>query len=225
MSGGVAYLVPPSRVCTPALRSLEASEKTNNGRERSAGNSPMDRTRPRGARRRRRGRRPGGGRSRRRAGAVRAPWYRPVRAWASATHAPPDANRARFLITRVPADLAVPALGARRRMDHAHGAAGGELGNGIGNRGRIGTASCTLMNVVNIERSKSGDADPAARAGTGRVDTGRCDNRVVLLSDCGRSPRRSRGDRPTRLRHTPHQSLPHTTLLDATSRVSGTHTR
>lgn len=111
MSGGVAYLVPPSRVCTPALRSLESSEKTNNGRERSAGNSPMDRTRPRGARRRRRGRRPGGGRSRRRAGAVRAPWYRPVRAWASAT-APPDANRARSLITRVPADLAVSALGA-----------------------------------------------------------------------------------------------------------------
>jgi hypothetical protein len=58
-------------------------------------------------------------------------------------------------------------------MDHAHGAAGGELGNGIGNRGRIGTASCTLMNVVNIERSKSGDADPSCscRNRSGRYGT------------------------------------------------------
>jgi hypothetical protein len=58
-------------------------------------------------------------------------------------------------------------------MDHAHGAAGGELGNGIGNRGRIGTASCALMNVVNIERSKSGDADPSCS----------CRNRVGSILD------------------------------------------
>ena len=41
----------------------------------------------------------------------------------------------------------------------------------------------------------------------------------------GREPGKVCGDRPTRLRDTSHQSLPHTTLLDATRRVSGTHTR
>jgi hypothetical protein len=183
--------------------------------------------RPRGARRRRRGRRPGGGRSRRRAGAVRAPWYRPVRAWASATYAPPDANRARFLITRVPADLAVPALGARRRMDQPRPRRGRRRARQRNRQPRKDRHRQLHPHEYGQHRTQQ-----VRRRGPqllvqepGRVDTGRCGQRVVLLSDCRRSPRRSRGDRPTRLRHTPHQSLPHTTLLDATSRVSGTHTR
>src|SRR5205823_12732173 len=46
----------------------------------------------------------------------------------------------KVLITRVPADLALPALGARRRMDHANGAAGGTKA-GISRRGRTSPAS------------------------------------------------------------------------------------
>ena len=64
-----------------------------------------------------------------------------------------------------------------------------------------------FMNVVSIERSRSGDADPSCscRNRAGSILQGAV---IAWFScrDCGRSSRRSRGGRPTRLRHARHRA-------------------